>query len=92
MQPDFAETVALQALAWVLANDELREVFLGSTGASAAQFAGGRIAPEMLLAALDFLCMEDAWVIGFCESAGLDYQVPNAARAAFPGGETRVWT
>jgi len=89
MDRDFAETVALRALDWLLGHDDLRGVFLGSTGA--VQFAG-EIPPELLLAALDFLCMDDAWVIGFCEAAGYAYEVPNAARAGLPGGAVPDWT
>jgi len=91
MTPDFAETVALRALDWMLSNDDLRGVFLGSTGADAGQFSQG-IAPELLLAALDFLCLDDGWVVGFCDSAGYAYDIPNAARAALPGGAMPHWT
>ena len=35
MKQDAAETVALQALAWLAANEDLMPTFMGSTGASA---------------------------------------------------------
>jgi len=91
MNRDFAETVALRALGWLLEQDELRDLFLGSTGAGAEQFRG-EIAPELLAAVLDFLCMNDAWVTGFCDAAGYDYPIPNAARSALPGGAVPDWT
>ena len=36
--------------------------------------------------------MDDAWVIAFCESAGLAYEVPMQARAGLPGGANMHWT
>ena len=36
-----AETIGLQAVAWLAAHDELLPVFLGSTGASEADFRDG---------------------------------------------------
>ena len=36
LSPEAAETLALQALAWLVSNDELLPVFLGATGASEA--------------------------------------------------------
>jgi len=89
MDRDFAETVALRALGWLLEQDELRGVFLGSTGAAEIT---EEIAPELLVAVLDFLCLDDAWVIAFCESSGYDYAIPNAARAVLPGGALPDWT
>ncbi len=92
MTPDFAETVALRALAWLAANDELLPVFLGASGASEDDLLEGARDPAFLAALLDFLTMDDAWVTAFCDSAGLDYQAPMAARAALPGGANVHWT
>ncbi|NUB46308.1 DUF3572 domain-containing protein [Fertoebacter nigrum] len=89
---DFAETVALQALAWLASNDDLLPVFLGASGATAADVAAQAGQPEFLASVLDFLLMEDAWVIGFCDAAGLAYTVPMQARAGLPGGEAPHWT
>jgi hypothetical protein len=36
--------------------------------------------------------MDDAWVIGFCDSVNLPYTAPMQARAALPGGEQMNWT
>lgn len=91
MDRDFAETVALRALGWLLEEDDLRGVFLGSTGASAQDFAAD-IEPDLLVAVLDFLCMDDAWVVAFCDHAGYAYDVPRAAKAALPGGALPEWT
>ena len=34
MSPEQAQTIALQALGWLVSNDELCPIFLGSTGGS----------------------------------------------------------
>ena len=92
MTPDRAETVALQALGWLAANDELLPVFMGASGASAADLRARATDPEFLGAVLDFLAMDDAWVIAFCDAAGLAYSDPQIARQALPGGGMVHWT
>ena len=92
MSQESADTVALQALAWLAGNDELLPVFLGTTGASAKDLQTRVTDAEFLLSVLDFLMMDDAWVVGFCDAQGLKYETPMMARAALPGGEQVNWT
>jgi len=92
MQQDSAETIALRALGWLAANDELFPVFLGATGAAETDLRTRAAEPEFLGAVLDFLMMDDAWVVAFCDSEGLSYQTPMMARAALPGGAQVSWT
>ena len=92
MQRDAAETVGLRALAWLAGNDELLPVFLGSTGASLDDLRAGAGEPAFLGSVLDFVMMDDAWVVAFCDAAGLAYEAPMRARAALPGGGQVHWT
>ncbi|MCZ8153175.1 MAG: DUF3572 domain-containing protein [Rhodobacteraceae bacterium] len=92
MKAERAETVALQALGWLAGQEELFPLFLGATGASATQVAAAAGEPAFLGAVLDFLLQDDAWIVGFCDAAGLDYGLPMQARAALPGGELPHWT
>jgi hypothetical protein len=87
-----AETLALRALAWIAAQDDLLPVFLSATGAGEADLRARAGDPDFLAAVLDFLVMDDAWVIGFCEAQGIGHDMPMRARAALPGGETVHWT
>ncbi|MDE3079762.1 MAG: DUF3572 domain-containing protein [Paracoccaceae bacterium] len=89
---DAAEVVALRALGWLAGNDELLAVFLGSTGASPGDLRHRARDPAFLAAVLDFLLMDDAWVIAFCDAAGLPYTAPMRARQGLPGGGTVHWT
>ncbi len=87
-----AETIGLQALGWLVGNEELLPVFLGATGASADDLAKNARKPAFLGSVLDFLLMDDAWVMAFCDSVNLPYQAPMQARAALPGGAQINWT
>jgi hypothetical protein len=87
-----AETIALQALGWLAGNDDLMPVFLGATGASVNELAKSVKDPAFLGSVLDFLVMDDAWVMAFCDAANLPYEAPMQARVALPGGEQINWT
>ena len=87
-----AETIALQALTWLAGNDELLPVFMGATGASESDVRAGATDPQFLGAVLDFILMEDAWVIACCDKMGLDYGDLQLARQALPGGDMVHWT
>ena len=43
-------------------------------------------------AVLDFLMMDDAWVVAFCDEVAVPYDRLMQARAALPGGEQVNWT
>ena len=92
MRQEAAETVALQALGWMAGQEELFGQFLAATGAAATDVAAAAGRPDFLAAVLDFLLMEDGWVIAFCAEAGLAPGVPMQARAALPGGQGEHWT
>lgn len=87
-----AETVAIQALSWMAGNDEVLGQFMGASGASIEDLRTGAGDPAFLGALLDFLMLEDAWVMAFCDAAGLPYDAPMRARAALPGGAQMHWT
>lgn len=87
-----AETLALTALGWLAAHDDLLPVFMGSTGMSEADLRERAADPDFLGAVLDFLMMDDAWIVRFCDDTGTPYDGPGQARAVLPGGEQVHWT
>lgn len=87
-----AETLALRALGWLAANDDLLPVFMGATGVGKEDLRRRAGEPEFLASVLDFLLMDDAWIMGFCDGENLPYDAPMRARAALPGGEETHWT
>ncbi|SMD00149.1 DUF3572 domain-containing protein [Primorskyibacter flagellatus] len=92
LSKDRAEIVGVQALGWLAGNEELLPIFLGSTGASTEDLRANVQEPEFLGSVLDFVLMDDAWVVAFCDAADIDYNDIANARAALPGGEQVHWT
>lgn len=92
MNRENAETIGLKALAWLARNDELLPVFLGSTGASLDELRSRAGEAEFLGPVLDFILMDDDWVLAFSEAAVIDPSDLLAARQVLPGGEAVHWT
>lgn len=92
IKQEAAETFALQALGWLAANEDLLPVFMDASGASADDLRVQATDPAFLGAVLDFLMMDDAWVIGCCDSLNARYETVMQARQALPGGEQVNWT
>ncbi|WP_146344352.1 DUF3572 domain-containing protein [Falsiphaeobacter marinintestinus] len=89
---DAAETLALKALAWLVGNEDLFPVFMGATGAGRDEVREQAGDPAFLASVLDFLLMDDAWIIAFCDGHDIPYDHPMQARAALPGGAQVHWT
>lgn len=92
MQRESAETLALQAIAWLAGNDELLPIFLGASGAGVDDLRTRLDDPAFLLSVLDFLLMDEAWVVAFCQTSGHPFDAPLNARRALPGGAEMHWT
>ena len=92
MQQESAQILALQALTWLAADDQLLARFLDATGVGASDLAIRAGDADFMAAILDFLLQEDAWIIAFCDARGLPYTAPQSARAALPGGQSLHWT
>ncbi|WP_170769294.1 DUF3572 domain-containing protein [Ruegeria lacuscaerulensis] len=87
-----AETLALNVLGWLVGNDELLPVFLGSTGASQGDLRERASEPEFLGSVLEFLMLDDSWVVAFCDANSVPYDLPAQAKAALSGGANIHWT
>ena len=92
MSQEAAQTIAIEALGWLVGNDELLPVFMGSTGTSAEDLKAGIEDPFLLVSVLDFILMEDQWVLDFCDFMGFDPHKLQSVRHALPGGEMVHWT
>jgi hypothetical protein len=92
LSTEYAETLALRALAWLAGNDDLMPVFMGHTGVAEADLRDQAGSPFFLGSVLDFILMDDVWVIAFCDAHGLSYEHVAVARAALPGGDEVHWT
>jgi Protein of unknown function (DUF3572) len=87
-----AQVLALQALGWIASEDEVFPAFMAASGAAIGDLRARAADPDFLAAVLDFLLMDDQWVVAFCDAQGHPYTAPQAARAALPGGAEMNWT
>ncbi len=92
MNAEAAETLALEALGWLAAQDDLFPAFLGATGASVEDVRGAADDPAFLGGVLDFLLQDDAWISAFAAASGRPPTELVAARQMLPGGEAVHWT
>ncbi|MBL4916382.1 DUF3572 domain-containing protein [Szabonella alba] len=87
-----AETLALEALGWLAAQDDLFTTFLAASGAGVADLAQRARDPDFLGSVLDFLLAEDDWILAFSRDTGHPPTAPARARADLPGGAQQHWT
>lgn len=87
-----AETEALQALMWLMAQEDLFAAFLGQSGASVDDLKGAAADPAFLAAVVDFLLQDDATVMAVTAALGLTSDRLMQVRAGLPGGDLPHWT
>lgn len=92
MRTEEAATFGLQALGWLAGNDTLFPVFMGSTGAGIDDVRARAQDPEFLGSVLDFLLMDDQWVLEFSSFVNVQPEIVLTARRSLPGGEQVEWT
>lgn len=92
MIPERAEQIALSALIWLSTNEELLPIFLGASGASAQDLRAQVQDSSFMVSVLDFITMDDQWVIAFCDSENMKYEDPLKARYSLTGAENVHWT
>lgn len=87
-----AEILALKALEWLVGNDELFPVFQGASGATVESLRSATDDGDLLISVLDFICMDDQWVIAASESLKIEPLEFAGIREALPGGGRPHWT
>lgn len=92
MTPEAAEVLALKAVGWLAGNEDLLPVFLGATGATVQDLTERTDDPDFLASVLDFIALDDAWLVGFCAQERIPPEAPAEARRALPGGIQPYWT
>jgi len=85
MTPEAAETLALQALGYIAADQRLLEGLQGTTGLEAETLRAGVGDPEILAGVLDFLLKDERQLVLFCEHADIDPRLPGRARYVITG-------
>lgn len=92
MQQDLAEIRAMGALGWLVSRDDLVDVFLGSTGTSQDDLRKRASEPDFLASVLDFILMDDQWVLDCAKDLNMPPQHLVEIRQSLPGGDLPNWT
>ena len=77
-----AETLALKALEFILADNSLQGEFLSASGLSPKDIHESIQKIDFLGGVLDFLLEQETDLIRFCEEYKLDHEAPKTARAS----------
>ena len=88
-QPDAeaAETIAIEALGFIAANDKLLPRFLSITGIEAHGIREAAREPGFLAGVLDFILAHEPTLMEFCEASGRDPSSVAVARRKLAGGD-----
>ena len=92
MTPNSAEIFALEALAWMAQDKDVLLLFLNVSGSSVADLKAQAQSSEFLLAVLDFIMLEDQWIMDCAKACHCDPSMIGLARQSLPGGEVVHWT
>ncbi|GAB1362347.1 DUF3572 domain-containing protein [Rhodobacter sp.] len=87
-----AESLALQALAWLAGEDEAFGAFLAASGSDAGEVRARAGDPDLLGSVLDFLLADEGLLLRFCAETGMNPEAPMRARVLLPGGDVPDWT
>ena len=92
MNKEIAETRALEVLTWVLSEDDLIQVFMSTTGASQDDLRSNTLNHELLVSILDFVLMDDSWVISCSKFMNIDPSQIQVIKMSLDGGHEVNWT
>ncbi len=92
MKQETAETQALTLLAWLAGQEDILPLFMGATGVGEDDIRARAGDPEFLASVMDFILMDDAWVLQASDDAKIPAQDFAVIRAGLPGGALPHWT
>ena len=92
MDKEIAETRALEVFTWILSEDDLIQVFMRATGASQNDLRSNTLSHEFLISILDFVLMDDKWVISCSKFLNIDPSQIQLIRMSLDGGQEVNWT
>ena len=88
MDKEKAETIALQALSFIVRDDDLLERFLTNSGLTYDELKERVHEPDFLGGILDEILCNDKDLLNFCTTSSLNPEIIILARRALPGGFT----
>ena len=81
-----AETIALQALSYLIQNQDVLEQFLVNSGVGLQEIKNHFQDPEFLGGVLDMILKDDKVLLEFCNEISVSPETLSEARRALPGG------
>ena len=87
MNEEAAQSLALEALAYLAADERRLGALLVQAGWALADLRARLSDPVVLAGVLDFLLSDERLVLGFCEATGASPEAPMRARRALPGAD-----
>jgi len=85
MQHEFAETIALEALAFLAADERHLGALLVQAGWTLPELRAQAGEPHVLAGILDFLLADERRLLAYCEASGHTPTLVAKARRALPG-------
>ena len=82
---DYAETIALKAVKFILTDDETQQSFINTTGILPADLEIMVKDLNFLGGVLDFLLASEDKLLEFCTNCNIDPEEPAKIRRLFPG-------
>jgi len=92
LKNEYAQSLALRALAALANDEELKGRFLSASGLNSDNITDRAQDPEFLGFVLDFLMEGDDVLLSIAATLGESPEVFVEARAHLPGGDTPHWT
>lgn len=92
LTPEMAQTIALQALAHIVSDEDQLAGFMAQTGLSTDELKDRAAEPAFLGGVLDFLMSDETALVAFCQVKDMAPDLPGLARRSLPGGEEVHWT
>jgi Protein of unknown function (DUF3572) len=85
VRKEAAESLAIQALAFLAEEPDRLAVFLAASGLSAAQIRESATEPHFLLGVLEHMLSDESLLVAFADSAGINPAEIGRARSALGG-------
>ncbi len=87
MKREQAETIALQALAFIAGEERALEGLIGQTGLGFEDMKAQAGDATFLAGVMDFVLSDESLLLAFCHATDLSPEMPLRVRRALPGGE-----
>ncbi|MFP6705359.1 MAG: DUF3572 family protein [Alphaproteobacteria bacterium] len=92
MNEEEAKSIALRALSYLVAEEDVLQRFMDLSGVDAADIRQRTDDVEMLTGVLDFFLGFEPQLLQMCEATGLVADAPARARRRLFGGQFEEWS